>query len=141
MSAPYESRRVKGPHGVESRKTVNIYLDDGSFITIQYARYLMEVHLGRYLNRDEVVHHIDENYFNNNLDNLQVLTREEHNKLHKTKPAESFICPWCGILFELEGRKLYEYKGRKKQKKNYTGPFCCDYHARKYSRNKEHGNI
>lgn len=141
MNTPYENRKIRGPHGGSSRSTVQIYLDDGTFITTQYSRYLMEVHLGRYLGENEVVHHIDGNYCNNSIDNLQVLTREEHNKLHKTKPPESFICPWCSIKFELEGSRLYTYRWNSKTKPGYRGPFCCDYHARKYSRNREHGNI
>jgi hypothetical protein len=33
-------------------------------------------------NDSEVVHHIDENTVNNNPDNLILLTREEHTKVH-----------------------------------------------------------
>ncbi len=47
-----------------------------------YHRYLMEQKLGRHLNRNECVHHIDGNPRNNSLDNLIVLTRSEHARLH-----------------------------------------------------------
>jgi len=42
----------------------------------------MERHLGRRLNRDEAVHHIDGNRDNNDIDNLRLMTNSEHAKLH-----------------------------------------------------------
>ena len=45
-------------------------------------RYIVELKFGRKLLYNEVVHHIDGNHFNNDPDNLQVLTRAEHTKLH-----------------------------------------------------------
>lgn len=44
--------------------------------------YLMSEHIGRPLNEDEVVHHLDENKSNNKLENLVLLTAEAHNKIH-----------------------------------------------------------
>lgn len=38
--------------------------------------------LGRHLVEGEVVHHKDRNKRNNSPDNLQVMTRADHNKLH-----------------------------------------------------------
>lgn len=48
-------------------------------------RYTMEQSLGRELTSDEIVHHIDGNKFNNNIKNLQIVTREEHARIHATK--------------------------------------------------------
>lgn len=45
-------------------------------------RYLIELELGRKLKRNEVVHHIDGNYFNNDRSNLIVLTISDHVKVH-----------------------------------------------------------
>ena len=53
-------------------------------ITISYPKYLMEIHLGRYLEEDETVHHKDENIHNNKLNNLEVIGRREHNRSHMT---------------------------------------------------------
>jgi len=47
-------------------------------------RHLMEQKLGRKLHFDEVVHHIDENKLNNDLSNLEIKTRSEHSRGHKT---------------------------------------------------------
>jgi len=44
--------------------------------------FFAEQVLGRELRPDEVVHHIDRNKRNNSLDNLVVMTRSEHSKLH-----------------------------------------------------------
>lgn len=44
---------------------------------------VMEKHLDRKLNRNEVVHHINENRLDNRIENLQLLTRAEHINLHR----------------------------------------------------------
>lgn len=46
-------------------------------------RVVMEQYLGRKLNNDEVVHHINEDKKDNRIENLQVMTREEHSKMHR----------------------------------------------------------
>ena len=49
----------------------------------QEHRYIMENLLGRKLTTNEVVHHIDGNRANNDIKNLQLMTRGEHSKLHR----------------------------------------------------------
>lgn len=43
---------------------------------------IAEQRLGRRIRPNEVVHHIDENKQNNNISNLQVMTRAEHARIH-----------------------------------------------------------
>jgi hypothetical protein len=43
----------------------------------------MEEHLGRKLNSNEIVHHIDGNKANNDISNLQIVTRAEHINIHR----------------------------------------------------------
>ena len=51
--------------------------------TKQVHRLVMEEHLGRELTKDEVVHHIDRNKSNNDLDNLMLFpTKSAHTKFH-----------------------------------------------------------
>lgn len=50
---------------------------------------VMEKHLGRYLRKDEVVHHKDGNRTNNNLNNLEVKKRSEHSLHHFPKVSFS----------------------------------------------------
>ena len=57
-----------------------------------YHRFVMEQHLGRHLTKDEVVHHIDGNPKNNSIDNLVVLSRSEHTKIHRKQQKEQKIC-------------------------------------------------
>ena len=45
-------------------------------------RYVMENHLGRKLGTDEVVHHLNGDKTDNRIDNLLVLNRDEHLRLH-----------------------------------------------------------
>lgn len=44
---------------------------------VSYPKWLMEKHLGRPLNKSEVVYHIDQDMMNNDLSNLEVITRRE----------------------------------------------------------------
>lgn len=46
-------------------------------------RYVVEQHLGRKLDTDEVVHHINGIKGDNALSNLRVMSRAEHQKLHR----------------------------------------------------------
>ena len=71
-------------------------------------RLQAEKKLGRYLKREECVHHIDENKFNNSLDNLIVFkTRSDHKAYHMganihldgdvwVAERKGFFCPICG---------------------------------------------
>lgn len=54
-------------------------------IRITEHRKVMEDHLGRKLNRDEVVHHKNEDPTDNRLENLQLVTKVEHGRIHKKR--------------------------------------------------------
>lgn len=51
------------------------------------------------LPKDYVIHHVDINPANNSIDNLQMLTKEAHIKLHNTQIPLSKTCPTCGVSF------------------------------------------
>jgi hypothetical protein len=49
-----------------------------------------------------VLHHINRNGSDDRIENLQLMTRVEHLRLHKNTESESpihFICKWCGEDF------------------------------------------
>lgn len=94
-------------------------------------RIIMENHLGRILNTNEVVHHIDGNKTNNIISNLQLLTNKEHSKLHANSKGKQMVllkCPECGKIFTRERRNTY----LSKPSIQYT---CCSPSCRgKFSR-------
>lgn len=103
-----------------------------------YPRLLMEQKLGYPLAADEDVHHIDGDKTNNNIDNLEVIKHDLHDKKHaleniksgKWKSPSSFedkekICPICGNSFIWTGKQQYEkYKLLKYRKKANNEPMC-----------------
>lgn len=50
-------------------------------------RIRMEEKIGRKLSGDEIIHHIDGNKHNNDINNLQIVTRAEHARIHFTKTS------------------------------------------------------
>ena len=48
---------------------------------IYYHRWVMENHLGRKLNRNEVIHHINGDPHDNRIENLMLLSQSEHMKI------------------------------------------------------------
>lgn len=65
-------------------------------------RVIMENHLGRLLNTNEVVHHKDGNKKNNELSNLELMDAKEHIKHHVNERGKTMCeikCPQCKIIF------------------------------------------
>ncbi len=50
---------------------------------VKLHRYIMEKCIGRRLSSSEIVHHISHDKLDNRIENLQIVTRSEHNILHE----------------------------------------------------------
>ena len=50
--------------------------------TVRLHRYIMEEHIGRKLKSSELVHHKNEDRHDNRVENLEILSRSEHRKIH-----------------------------------------------------------
>lgn len=73
--------------------------------TISFARYLMSVHLKRFLLKEEHVDHIDNDKTNDEIYNLQILTQKENNikkfkDLKISRKIAILICPNCKNEFK-----------------------------------------
>ena len=70
----YENYKIYWPYLAKDGRLRIIGVDkNGEKHTISYPKYLLEKHLGRYLERDEQIDHIDGDPLNNELNNLQIL--------------------------------------------------------------------
>lgn len=59
-------------------------------------REVMEEYIGRKLNSDEHIHHIDEDPKNNSISNLKIVTISEHAKIHK--PSKYRVRGKCTVV-------------------------------------------
>lgn len=62
-------------------------------------RYIMQQHLGRKLKRNEYVHHINGDKRDNRLENLVVMSPQDHGTLHNLIHPKTKPCKVCGKIF------------------------------------------
>ena len=65
--------------GLSENKKYVVIKVDGKYI--REHRHVMQLHLGRKLTKDEHIHHINGNPTDNRIENLQVLSNSDHQKL------------------------------------------------------------
>ena len=84
---------------------------EGKHKLISYPRVIMENLLNRTLDDNEIIHHIDGDPSNNNISNLQVMTKEEHARLHRTEYYDKeVVCEVCGktFIWTAERQSVYQ---------------------------------
>ena len=92
----------------------------------------MEVHLDRYLEDDETVHHIDENPLNNDIKNLQIIKRSEHVSNDVMRNSDITVkCKYCGKEFIIKGSTI---NNRNRSDREFHGYFCSKKCSGKYGR-------
>ena len=93
--------------------------------------YVMYNSIGRVLDKSECVHHIDRNRSNNALENLRLMDRKEHARLHQQEDNGSILttvkCYYCGTTFTTTG-----LSGRK-----FCSKECSTFITRKFEVSKE----
>lgn len=101
-----------GEKQIDSCGYVRVYVGDthpyseGYCGAIREHVLVMENHLGRALTKGEVVHHIDGDKTNNDIDNLDLCTVQEHNACHATSES---------IVFELYRKGMVGYNRQTKR--------------------------
>lgn len=81
--------------------------------------------IGRLLNEDEVVHHIDEDKSNNSSDNLEVMTQSQHAKIHSPIRQDVILkCDNCQKTFAVKPHLAKLRLRRNKSKKIFCSRSC-----------------
>ena len=131
--------KVYGPYTRKDGRQHVVLYDGRTKKTVSYGKWLLESHLGRKFTADETCDHIDGDFTNNDLSNLQVLSRRDnilkYNEEHPGEEAK-YTCPQCGTDFM---RRIYKVRGNRKQGK--AGPFCSKSCAGKYGADIQNGRV
>lgn len=106
LEEPFKSKWKYGYLVTNKEPRRNVILfnkdKDKDRTTISYARYLMSVHLGRELSKDEHVDHINNDRTDDRLENLQILTLAENNAKEARRRGRLLVeyeCPVCQLVF------------------------------------------
>jgi len=99
---------VVAPKNYDGKKYRNKYCYEHILVYWEYYKILPK--------DNEIIHHIDGNKHNNDISNLKLMSKLEHDILHKNKRGIKFVmlkCTGCGKIFEKEKRKTFLISGGK----------------------------
>ena len=75
-------------------------------------RYVMSLHLGRWLSTEEVVHHKDKNRTNNNIHNLELTNARDHAISHAIENGTVYqdrLCGYCRKPLQQQSVKIKDF--------------------------------
>ncbi len=94
----------------DGRRKVDLYNSNADRTTISYARYLMCVEVGYMLPASVEVDHKDNDCTNDDISNLQILTKEAHREktisLLRPRAVKVCVCPVCHTEFVRFANKI-----------------------------------
>jgi len=98
----YLRKVIKGKSA--GRKIVDLFNSNKDRTSISYARWLMCIKVGYIISANYEIDHIDRNNSNDDITNLQILTKEKHrlktSKENSTgRTGDWLTCEVCGKLF------------------------------------------
>jgi hypothetical protein len=120
MPEQFREYRVYGPYVASDGRSRVILYKNKQKKTMSYPKFLWWKEKDILLEDHEQIHHKDEDFTNNDLNNFMVRTRYDHMHLHVK--SETHNCVWCDKIIELKGLKLSRRKTHCALGK--AGPFC-----------------
>jgi len=139
----YEINNIGKIRNAKSKKLLSPYMRGGYENYILWSKNKPKSFLAhrlvastfiRELSINEVVHHINDNPFNNSINNLAIMTRSEHSALHQHRKGQKTVlltCPNCLREFERRLCKTHLEPSRK-----VKATFCCRKCAGSFRTNK-----
>lgn len=92
----------RGGRKINTQGYVEVYRPNHPYPTrphyVLEHRLVMEEHIGRYLKPNEEVHHINGNRVDNQIKNLQLMTKSEHQRLERIVDMSDRVCSMCGTM-------------------------------------------
>lgn len=122
---------------------------ENKYKTKSYPKYLMENLLQRELSLNEDVHHIDGNPLNNNINNLQIRLKGEHQREHvlnnniPRKYPKSIIvkCGYCKKEFEVSPASQSSHINKMITRNRSSKYFCSKQCIGKYGSDIQNNRI